>query len=55
MCNKFWYSVFGKGTQPFDFIKRKEIRKLADEVKYILVKERQCSGGPFELSLTIQK
>ena len=55
MCNKFSCSIFGKGTQLSDFIKCKEIRKLADEVKYILVKERQCSGGPFELSLTIQK
>ena len=35
MCNKFWCSVSGKGTQPFDTIKRNEIQKLADEVKYI--------------------
>ena len=36
MCNKFWCNVFGKGTQPFDFIKCKEIPKLVDEVKYII-------------------
>ena len=35
MCNKFWCGVYGKGTQPFDFIKLKEIQKLADEVKYV--------------------
>ena len=35
MFNKVWCSVFGKGTQPFDFIKYNEIRKLANEVKYV--------------------
>ena len=35
MCNKFWCSVFDKGTQPFDFIKRNEIHKTADEVRLI--------------------
>ena len=33
MSNKFWCSVFDKGTQPFDFIKRNEIQKIADEVR----------------------
>ena len=35
MCNKLWCSVFGKGAQAFDFTRRHEIRKLADNVKYI--------------------
>ena len=35
MCTKFSCSVFGNGTQPFDFITRNEIQKLADEDKYI--------------------
>ena len=34
MCNKLWCSVFGKGAQAFDFTRRNEIRKLADDVKY---------------------
>ena len=35
MRDKFWCSAFGKGTQPFDFIKRNEIQKFPNEVKYI--------------------
>ena len=35
MYRKVWCNVFGKGTQPFDFIKCNEIWKLTNEVKYI--------------------
>ena len=34
-------SIFSKGKQPFDFIKRNVIRKLAYKVKYI----GQINGG----------
>ena len=45
--NSLWYScklmcnIFGKDTQPFDFIKPNKIQKLAYKVKYI----GQINGG----------
>ena len=33
---KILCKAFGKGTQPFDFIKRKVIRKLADEANTLV-------------------
>ena len=35
-CKKFLCKAFGKGTRPFDFIKRKVIRKLADEANTLV-------------------
>ena len=37
-CHRLWLC---KGTQPFDFIKRNVIRKVAHKVKYI----SQINGG----------
>ena len=40
-CGFILCSIFSKGTQPFDYIKRNVIRKLAYEVKYT----SQINGG----------
>ena len=40
-CGFILCSIFSKGTQPFDYIKRNIIRKLAYEVKYT----SQINGG----------
>ena len=41
LCCKFLHSICSKGTQPFDFIKRKAICKLADKVEC----NSQINGG----------
>ena len=35
LCYQYLCSTFRKGTQPFDFMKRNIIRKLATKVKYV--------------------
>ena len=40
LCYKFLCSIFSKGKQPFDFVKRNVIQKLTYKVKYII----QISG-----------
>ena len=35
LCYKFLCTIFSKGTQPFDFIKRNVIQKFGCKVKYI--------------------